>query len=417
MKLTALDIHNFMRVECVSMSFSPTGAITIGGDNGSGKTSVQTFLELCFGGRDKCPPLPVKVGAKKSMGRVTLDDEGHCVTIDVEIGEDRAVKATVRQDGGKAFDGPITMLRKLVSRFTFSPAELIKLTGQEQRKTMLDCLGVDFGDLEARAEKIKEERKEVGRDRNGRERQIASMPMHAGVPETEISMASVAGELQKALAHNQRCREFTEAAEEWTEEMAKAGAEVKALEASLVKARARLEEAMAGKKSADAAAAKLTPIDASPIKQRLADADAINAKVRANQARAKLVAQFQNDHDDYKELGEDLEGIERAKQDRLNAAQCPVKGLEFRDDGVWYQGLPLAQDMESDQMLRAVQLAAALNPKLRAIFLDNAERILPAKMAELDAWAVANDYQVLTFRAASSDAGCEFFLQDGKVMP
>jgi len=199
--------------------------------------------------------------------------------------------------------------------------------------------------------------------------------------------------------------------------MADAAAQVKSLEESLSKARKRLTAATAGHAAAEMDSGKLSPVDVSPIKQKLSEADAINAKVRANKARAALVAQYQNDHDRYEELGKDLEGIERAKQDRLNAAQCPVKGLEFRDDGVWYQGLPLAQDMESDQMLRAVQLAAALNPKLRAIFLDNAERILPAKMTELDAWAVANDYQVLTFRAASSDAGCEFFLQDGKVMP
>jgi uncharacterized protein YhaN len=134
MKIAALSIEQFMRVECVSMSFAPNGAITIGGDNGSGKTSVETFIELCFGGKDKCPALPVKIGAKKALGKLTLDDEGHVVTIDVEIGTDRAVKAVVRQDGGRAFDGPMGMLKALVSKFTFRPFDLMKLTGQEQRR-------------------------------------------------------------------------------------------------------------------------------------------------------------------------------------------------------------------------------------------------------------------------------------------
>jgi hypothetical protein len=49
-----------------------------------------------------------------------------------------------------------------------------------------------------------------------------------------------------------------------------------------------------------------------------------------------------------------------------------------------------------------VQLAAALNPKLRAICIDNAERLLPAKMKELNDWAEAQDYQILAFRAASN---------------
>ena len=415
MKITGLEISQFMRIECVSMTFAPTGAITIAGDNGSGKTSVQTFIGLCFGGKDRCPALPVKIGAKKALGKLTLDDEGHCVTIEVEVGADRAVQAVVRQDGGKPFDGPITMLKKLVSRFTFNPTELVKLTGQEQRKTMLDCLGVNFDDLEAKAEKIKDERKEVGRDRNGRERQIASMPEHAGVPAKEIDMGKVATELQKALAHNARCKEFADAVIEWREELHAAQTLVGDLRAQLVAAEQRAEKASIGLTQAAADAAKLKPIDPAPIQKKLAEADATNAKVRANAARAALVAQYQQDHDRYDELGKELAAIEKAKQDRLNAADCPVKGLEFRDDGVWYEGLPLAQDMESDQMIRAVQLAAALNPKLRTIMLDNAERMLPAKMAELDAWAQEHDYQVITFRAATDDKGCEFFLTDGKV--
>ena len=99
----------------------------------------------------------------------------------------------------------------------------------------------------------------------------------------------------------------------------------------------------------------------------------------------------------------------------MNAAKCPVEGLEFRDDGVWYKGLPLSQDMESDQMIRSIQLAAALNPKLQTIVLDNGERMLPAKLQELDAWAEANDYQIILFTASATASGCEFYLEDGRV--
>jgi hypothetical protein len=451
MKIVGLSLSQFMRVETVNMSFSPSGVITIAGENGSGKTSVETFIELCFGGKDRCPPLPVRIGEKKAIGKLTLDNEGHCVTIEVEVGTDRSVKAVVRQDGGKPFDGPVTMLKAMVSRFTFNPFALMRLTGQEQRRVMLDCLGVSFDDLEVQAEKVKEERKIVGRDRNGRERQIAMMPEHAGVPAKEISVAALSKSYEAAsaairandarrqvatvaAADAERAKSAMEIAQEAVSTAVAHGRElvdearraldaaetrVKGMEADAIAKAEAARQASVQATSAAAEAcestAKLKDPDTAAIKAKLDSADATNAKVRANAARSALVAQFQQDHDRYKELGEQLEGIEKAKQDRLNAAKCPVKGLEFRDDGVWYQGLPLSQDMESDQMIRSVQLAAALNPKLRTILIDNGERMLPAKLKELNDWAEANDYQVIMFRASSTAEGCAFFLESGRL--
>jgi hypothetical protein len=321
------------------------------------------------------------------------------------------------------------MLRAMVSKFSFDPFALLRLVGQEQRKAMLACLGVSFADLESRADALKEERKAVGRDRAGRERQIASMPEHIGVPVAEETTKSLTDELQKALAHNAKVKSFQDAAKEWDDAvkasasfLADAEAAVVELERRLASARAAVVTAksdLAGNEAdaenAHVAASKLKTIDIAPINARIGAIDATNAKVRANKARAALVVQYQSDHERFVELGEQLLSIEREKQERLNAAKCPVPGLEFRDEGVYYQGLPLSQDMESDQMIRAVQLAAALNPKLRAVFIDNAERLGAEKMAELDAWAEANSYQVFCFRQVADAEGCEFFLTEGKI--
>jgi hypothetical protein len=321
------------------------------------------------------------------------------------------------------------MLKALVSRFTFNPFALMTLTGQEQRRVMLECLGVNFDDLEADVERLKEERKIVGRDVHSRERQIAGMPEYAGVPAAEVSTKKVADELSKAeavlRANDGKRAEAKRAAgivASCEAALADADAAVARAEAEVVRAKecrdAQAEvvtEASKARELAESAVGALKDPDTAAIKAKLSTADAVNAKVRANMARAALVAQFQTDHDKYKELGEELEGIEQKKQDRLNAAKCPVKGLEFRDDGVWYEGLPLSQDMESDQMIRSVQLAAALNPKLRTIVLDNGERMLPAKMAELDAWADANDYQIIMFRASGPAENCAFYLENGRV--
>ena len=186
MKLIGLEINNVMRLESAYIEFPGSGAITIGGKNRSGKTSMQTLLEMMFGGQAKCPQLPVRVGAEKGWGRLTLDNDGTEVVIDLEVKEDRTMKVTVRQDGGKAIKSPVTMLKKMVSKFTFDPFALMALRGREQRQVMLDCLGVDFDDLDEKIADIKDERQILGRDVNGRERQLEQMEVHKDVPSEEI---------------------------------------------------------------------------------------------------------------------------------------------------------------------------------------------------------------------------------------
>jgi hypothetical protein len=65
-------------------------------------------------------------------------------------------------------------------------------------------------------------------------------------------------------------------------------------------------------------------------------------------------------------------------------------------------------------MIRSVELAAALNPKLRCIVMDKGEQLLLPKLAELDKWCVEHDYQCLVLRA-SVGTECAFVMEEGKV--
>jgi len=415
MKISALEIHNWMKITVTEMSFPTSGVLSIGGENGSGKTSLMNFLEAAFGGKDRLPDMPVKVGQKKALGKITLDDEGRCVSVEVEVGPDRDMRVNVRQDGGPAFKAPVTMLKKLVNSFSFDPFFIMELKGREQRDTLLGCLGVNFDDLEGQAEKIKEQRKEVGRDIAGRQRQIDAMPEFAGVPKEETSASALAAELQKAAARNSNRKDYEKAVEEWTQEGDEAAAEIVRLQDALKAAHLHLASAKKSLEDTTAVLDKLTPIDTAPLTARLAEVDEVNRKVRANKARAALVKQFTADHDRYKELEVDLKKIDEAKQKRLASAKAPVEGLTFTDEGVFFNGLPLSQESGSGQMIRAVELVAALNPGLRTICIDDAERLMLPRLAELGQWAEEHDFQILCFRA-STGAECEFLMVGGEVV-
>ena len=413
-KITRLELHEWMKVELAEMDFPSSGAISIGGANGSGKTSLKQFLEAAFGGKNACPDMPVRKGEKKALGKLTLDDEGRCVTVEVEVGEDREMRAVVRQAGGPPFKAPATMLKAMVNGFSFDPFAMFKLTGRPFRDKLLECLGVDFNDLEAKAEEIKAERTRVGRDVHGRETLIAGMPEYAGVPAEEQSASELAGKMQEGMKTNENRRKWVESLAEWEQEIGDAKAEVDRLKAALKAAEARVNVAEGKAATAKSAVTALKEIDLAPLRAALDNIDAINKKVRANKQRAAAVEQFRADHEKYAELGEALKAIDGQKQARLASAKAPVDGLTFTDDGVFFHGLPLNQESGSGQMIRAVELVAALNPKLRCICIDDGERLMQGRLEELDAWAIAKGFQVFIFRASVGQE-CEFIMVDGHV--
>ena len=410
MNLVSLQLHEFMRVECVEMTFPQAGTFTIGAKNGSGKTSILEFLKCAFGG--KVPAVPVKIGSKKSLGKLTLDDEGHTVTVEIEVLPDRELRATIRQDGGMPFSSPVVMLKSWVNSFSFDPFALMNLRGREQRDTFLECLGVTFDDLEAQAKDIKDERKLIGRDVTGRERQINLMPQHSDAPAEEVNIFDLSAELNKAMTWNQKCLEAASVADDWAQEVHDLTYKIEDARKTLHDLEEKLAAGIDSKKQAKAYAEKMKPIDIVKIQKAISNADATNAKVRANKARAALVAQFDADRAKTAALGEKLKEIDLAKQDRLKTAKAPVEGLTFTDEAVLFDGLPLSQDSGSGQMIRCVELAAALNPKLKCICVDDAERLLEGRMAELDAWATANGYLILAFRATEGKE-CMFTLEEG----
>ena len=416
MKISGLKLEQWMKVEVANMTFKPNGVISIGGENGSGKSSLWAFLLAAFKGKVELPDKPVRnKGAKQALGTITLDGEGRTAFVEVEVGEDRDMKVNVRQKDGPRFKSPATMLKALVNSFSFDPFSIMKLRGREQRDTLLQCLAVNFDDLEEKAEKIKEQRSIVSRDVAGRQRQLDHMEVHAHIPDAEIDVSALVGQVQQAMAHNKKCQDFDGAVKEWEAEVSGEEDAIRRLEAELVGAKARLASARSSLESTRGTAAKLKPVDIASLQAKLAGANETNAKVRANQARANMEAQFKEDHARFAELGEALKAIDAEKQARLAKAKAPVDGLEFTDDGVLFNGLPLSQDSGSGQMIRAVELVAALNPELRTIFIDDAERLMLPRLEELGDWAEKNDFQVLCFRA-STGGECEFLMVDGKAV-
>ena len=422
MHIIGLKAQNWMRIEAVNIKPTGKGVFTIGGENDQGKSAVLKMVRAILGGKHELPAVPVRRGETKALGELTIGDDQKVIVASLTLTAEGGYQLKVRSKDGAAYAKPATLLAELVSAISFDPLAVLDMPPKDQRALFFKLAGLNFDALDGKRQRIADERTAVGRDVAGRKRAIDEMPHHADVPAEEVSVSVLAKKLEAAQAHNRERSAFSQAAGTSEEDVRTSAVEIKHALGQIAKWEAVLKTETAVKDEARRVANDLrakyeacAEIDCAPIHTAIDTAEDTNRKVRANVARALVQTQFDEDHDRYIHMTEEIDGIDAEKRQMLSGAKFPVEGLTFPETGgVLYRGLPLDQDSGSGQIIRAVEVAAALNPTLRMLLVDNSERLGLARLRELHEWAEANDFQVLMARV-STGSECAVIIQDGRV--
>ena len=420
-KIIGLKAQNWMRIEAVDIKFTDSGAFVIGGENDQGKSAVLKLVQAILGGRSELPAVPVRVGETKALGELTIGDEEKTVVATLSLTDEGGYKLKVCSANGVPYKRPATMLADMVSAVTFDPLAILDMAPKEQRALFFGLAGLDFDELDGARQGLVDERKTVGRDVTGRKRAIEEMPHFPDAPIAEVTLTTIAKDLEDARANNQRIREATlrttfirENIQAATNRILSAQERIAEEEEHIKNTRAEIIALRPDLTKAESIAAN-TPCDTESITAALDQNEQVNAEVRTNAARALVQQQFNADHAKYEDLTEAIKEIDAAKKKTLADATFPVDGLEFpADGGVLYKGLPLDQDSGSGQTIRAVEIAAAMNPELRTMLVDGGEQLGAKRLKVLHDWACEHDYQIIMARV-STGPECSIIIEDGAV--
>jgi len=400
--ITGLHIENVKRLRAVNITPGAEG-ITIGGDNGQGKSSVLDSIEMAFAGKSAIPSVPVHQGAEKGKIVATLSN-GLVVRRTFVAGGGTAV--TVENGEGARYASPQAILDALYGALSFDPLEfsLMGKTADGRRKqleTLQKLVGLDLTELNATRKRIYDERTVLNKDVDRVQVAFDAMPNHADAPAVEQDPAELLKELETAQEHNRKeatLRIAVTSAESTLGEFRAAINETRAtiaeLEARLARAKADLAEGekqvvgvAAEVERADAALKAFVAVPVEPIREKINNVKAVNAKVAANVQRADALKALNEKKVNAKALTEQIEKIDREKADKLAAVKFPLPGLTFGDDGVLLNGLPLDQASRAEDIRLSVAIAAALNPTLKVMLvrdgslLDKKSRALLADLA------------------------------------
>lgn len=424
-KIISLQAENFKKLKAVNIT--PTGStVLLTGKNGAGKSSVLDAIMAALCGKKYCPEKAVRHGEERAK-------------VVVDMGKFKAIR-TFNADGGgtlrvESADGfqastPQKLLDTIVGDIAFDPMDFIRMGStaagrKEQRVILMKMAGLDFSDLDARIAEIKSERSVVNAEKNRIAALLKDTVIDEGLPSEEISIGDLTDKVNAALDHNAkiqsakteyvqlngnvvRQQDHIDSIDERIRHLRQQIAEYEQLkEKEVVKLEQLIEQR-------DAVAVDDQPIDIAPIRAEIAAAEAKNAQIRRNREAAKLNKALKDATAMFARLGNEMKAAENEKAERLSNADFPVAGLSVDENGVTYDGIPLAQVNTAKQLEIGVAISMRLNPKLKVLRMSGND-LDSESLATISKMVDAEGYQAWIERVDESGK-VGIYIEEGEVV-
>lgn len=391
LRIIRLTAANVMGLKVVDIA--PDGrSVIIGGPNGSGKSSVLNAVFLALGGKAaKDIVRPVRDGA--TQAEVTVDLGELRVTRTWRVGSTRLI---VEAADGTRFSSGQEVLNKLIGSLTFDPLEFMRKKPKDQVTEILGLIDLPF-DLDAldrERQRLYDERRVVGQVERDLAGQLEALPDPGELPEAEVPIGELVGQLtarQREIADNREQRQRAATAQET---VVRLRTEVAQLEAQLEARRADLTAAMEASTAADEWIATLVDPDVTEIEQALEAAEESNRRWREGAARRTALAAHAAKEAEYKGFTAQIEEIDNRKATALAEADMPIAGLSFDDDGVTFNGHPLADCCDAEKREVSIAIGRALNPELRIMMIRDGALLDDETLADITRAAGEDGFQL-----------------------
>ncbi len=405
MKIVGLQIENFKRIRAVNVE--PDGnTVVVSGRNAQGKSSVLDAIWAALAGRDgNRIDRPIRDGAEKA--RVSVDLGELIVT---RTWDAKGSKLVVAAADGAKYGSPQQVLDGLIGKLTFDPMAFAEAAPKDQMRQLLSVLPFDLDALDAERAQVFEERTAVNRD----VRQITAELESAVAAEREAS--AVPGMIPDEPVSSAEILEQIRAMQEASALWHRASHVLEAAEREVAELKAKLAEAELRKQAAAEAVEALPAPDQAELESlqgQLADVEKVNAAVRARQARKALQGKLTAAQEQADALTASLVQIDKQKADALAAADLPMPGLGFDEDGVTLNGVPFSQASAKEQRVLSMHIAMALNPEVRVVLLRDGSLLDREAMEDLRELADANDFQIWVERVEGGAA--TVVIEDGEI--
>lgn len=396
--IKSLEISNFQRISAVKIE--PTNnVIMLCGKNSEGKTSVLDAIEATFTKFNaRVTKRPVKDGAGRADIKITLTDGTKLHQKFIPSGPTLTGE---NPDGKKIAQKDVD---QIISALGVDAAAFINAGEKKQLDTLLSVVDLPFvpAALDAERKRTFDERTAAGRDVKRLEAQLSAfLPMPDDLPAQEVSLSELITQHHTATQQNQAVAQAHAAVASWQ-------AKVDRLQAELAEAERDLAAATAHAAGAPAL------IDTDAIQLRINTAEVTNAQIRVTAEKRAVTTSLARARDTVDQLTADLAEIDARKADGLAAAEMPVDGLSFDEEGVLYQGVPFSRASGAEQIIVSAAMIIATDPEVRTMVIRNGNVMDEDSLAVLQEMCEDNNFQAFVEFVSDSEDH-EFRLVDGEL--
>jgi len=435
MQILSVKAENFKGLKLVEVEPEKVATI-VGGKNRAGKSSLLDAIAATLGGKKLCPAEPIREGEDEARCEIQLDGEQKrmlppCTVIRTwkrrKTGSIASELEITTEDGYKA-PTPQTILDDVVGPLGFDPERFLRMKPKEQAEVLRGLVGLDFTELDQKRQELYSQRTEVNRNGKAMKSRFDAMPCHADAPKEEVSVSALMTELQRRQAvnrqHNEVRNELTalqQGVKTWERQLADADSAIDDLEQKLKQAKERRNDIDKKRnRAATEVTAKQAEVDAlqdedeQEIKDRITDSESVNRKVRENADRALLSNELEAERKKSADLTKQIEDIDATKQNMREAAEWPVPGLGYDENGVTLMDRPFDQACAAEQREAAFGIVAALNPTLKFSFIKDGSLLDEEELDDFARIAAEKGFQLFVERVGDGKE-CTVVIADGEI--
>lgn len=459
--IVCYKIKDWMGLKELEVRPGENHIIQFTGAGAAGKSSAIRGLMYLLNGKYAIEEgvQAVNNGAERAVGELTLgSDDGKSVTIKriLPAGKNARPTETLYDNvQGKAlgqgpngfladmFAGNITEDRKKNLKLVFDPLEFVKLSPRNQVQIFQELMGVDAEKDRELDNLDKAAKTPINAEIRVLEGQLANLPPALDLPLKPVDVDAIQKKIASVGEENAKQQAVAKARNDlgavasklglekqnnerlingYTQKIAEIRLQLKQAEDALIAAQGeaqRLTKEHLAAEKAFQKAPEAKYVDVADLTMELQRAHGTNAAITANARRVQIGDQIQAKRDELAKLDTQIADRKTAREQAIKKAKLPVEGIELKtvgedDEQVYYKGLPLKNISEGEQIRVTVEILMALQPKLRAMFIQRGESLDQKGYQVLE--ALAEKYKFQIWMAKLDTSGEEgYVLEEGRL--
>lgn len=410
-KLIGLQIEGLRLIKAAQLQFKESGLTEIIGSNNAGKSTIIDAIEILFEGFKQKTDDIISHGSDKAVIIGDLED----FTIR-RVMTEKTDRLEVLTKAGFKPQKPQDFLNTLINKLTFRPQVFLDKKPEEKLKSVMEILKIDFTTENTQIATKENERILIGRD-------IKNLGEKTEAPKVEsVDTADLLNQKKAIQDHNDKEKTKSEDTQFFTsikqdiESYIANNNDKPTIKAGLLKLQ---------KTVTDVIKAMPEPVykPSDDIDEKIRTASTTNQQAQTYKDYEKWKTDKATKQAEYDKLTTDIKALKEKKIEKLAKTEMPVKGLLIKEVtegnyGLFYNDIYSENWSQSTGWKIALAICVAMQPDLRAMFLDRGEGLDSDTRKELDKWSTANDIQViLTVVQKIPDDLSEgsFYIQEGRI--